>query len=224
MLGLEAKYSCLCAAMMGIHPCHVGQDFEQQLYQVEEWLGKRSFAAMGEIGMDLHWDRTYQGQQEEALAIQLGWAKQYQLPVVIHCRKGFEETLGLLEQHQDGSLRGIFHCFSGSLAEAERVIGLGFYLGIGGIVTFKNAGLAPVVAALDLKHMVLETDSPYLAPIPHKGKRNEPAYLVHIAGEIATSHQVELETVAAITTANARAVFSRPLTTLHGSVDTADPL
>ena len=208
MLALEAKYPRLCTAMMGIHPCHVGQDFEQQLYHVERWLGKRSFAAMGEIGMDLHWDRTYKAQQEEALAIQLAWAKQYQLPVAIHCRGGFEETLRLLEQHQDGTLRGIFHCFSGSLAEAERVIALGFYLGIGGIVTFKNAGLAQVVAAINLRHIVLETDSPYLAPTPHRGKRNEPTYLVHIAAQIATSQQVDLETVAAITTANARDVFN----------------
>ena len=141
------------------------------------------------------------------MVIQLAWAKQYQLPVAIHCRAGFEEVFRLLEQHQDGGLRGIFHCFSGSLAEAKRAIELGFYLGIGGIVTFKNAGLASVIAAVDLKHIVLETDSPYLAPTPYRGKRNEPAYLVHIAERVATIHGVDLATVAAITTANAKHVF-----------------
>ena len=208
MLALEAKYPALCAPMIGIHPCYIKQDFDKQLYQVEAWLGKHAFAAMGEIGIDLHWDSTYQAQQEEALAIQLAWAKQYQLPVVIHCRKGFKETFRLLAQHQDGTLKGIFHCFSGSLAEAKQLIALGFYLGIGGLVTFKNTGLAQTVAAIDLKHIVLETDSPYLAPTPHRGNRNEPAYLVHIAAQIATSQQVDLATVATVTTANAKEVFA----------------
>lgn len=208
MLALEANYPRLCAAMTGIHPCHIGQNFEQQLYQVEDWLGKRSFVALGEIGMDLHWDTTYKAQQEEALAVQLALARQHQLPIVIHCRKAFKEVIRLLEQHQDGTLRGIFHCFSGSLAEAEQVIELGLYLGVGGIVTFKNTGLAQVVAAVDLKHIVLETDSPYLAPTPHRGRRNEPTYLIHIAAQLAACQQVDLKTVAAITTANARAIFN----------------
>ena len=209
MLALEAKYPALCAAMIGIHPCAIQQDFNKQLYEVEAWLGKRTFAAMGEIGIDLYRDTTYQAQQEQALAIQLAWAKQYQMPIAIHCRKGFPQVIRLLEQHQDGTLKGIFHCFSGTLAEAEQIIALGFYLGIGGLVTFKNAGLAQRVAAIDLAHMVLETDSPYLAPTPYRGRRNEPAYLVHIAMQLATSHKVDLATVAAITTTNARKVFER---------------
>lgn len=207
MLALEAQYPDLCAAMIGIHPCHIGQDFQKQLTHVETWLSKRPFAAMGEIGIDLYRDKTYQAQQEEALAIQLKWAQQYQLPVVIHCRAGMQTTLQLLEKYQDGNLRGIFHCFSGNLQEAERITALGFYLGIGGIVTFKNAGLDQVVKAIDLDHLVLETDAPYLAPTPHRGQRNEPAYLLHIAEKIAALKAIDLKTVARVTTANAINVF-----------------
>ena len=207
MLGLEAQYPNHCAAMMGIHPCHIGSDFQQQLYQVETWLGKRKFAAIGEVGIDLYRDKTYRHEQIEAFATQLAWAKQYQLPVVIHCRSGFDEAFEVLERYQDGSLRGIFHCFSGSLQEAARIVALGFYMGIGGIVTFENAGLASVVAKLNLDHLVLETDAPFLAPVPYRGKRNEPAYLRYIAEKIAALHHVELATVAQRTTNNAKKVF-----------------
>lgn len=207
MLTLEAQYPDHCVAMMGIHPCHIGPDFQQQLYQVEAWLNRRKFAAIGEVGVDLYRDTTYQQEQEEAFAVQLAWAKQHQLPVVIHCRGSFEETFRVLEKHQDGSLRGIFHCFGGSLQDAERVIDLGFYMGIGGIVTFKNAGVAAVVAATGLDHLVLETDAPYLAPVPRRGQRNEPAYLLHIAEKVAALHSVDLATVAQRTTANAKKVF-----------------
>ena len=207
MLALEAQHPDYCAAMMGVHPCHIDTQFEQQLAQVENWLGKRPFAAIGEVGMDLYRDKTFQAQQEEALAIQLSWAQQYQLPVSIHCRTALEETLRILEKYQDGRLKGIFHCFSGTLKEAERILALGFYLGIGGIVTFKNAGLDQVVAALDLENLVLETDAPYLAPAPHRGKRNEPAHLLYIAEKVAELKGVDLATVAQTTTANAKEVF-----------------
>jgi TatD DNase family protein len=207
MLEVEAKYPQTCAAMIGIHPCHILDDFEQQLVEVENWLSKRRFAAIGEVGIDLYRDQSYQIQQQEAFATQIAWAKQYQLPLIIHCRNAFEETLQLLETHQDGSLKGIFHCFSGNLAEAKRIIELGFYLGIGGVLTFKNAGLAEVVGDLVLEHLVLETDSPYLAPAPYRGKRNEPSYLPYVAAHMASIYQVETATVAAITTANAKQVF-----------------
>lgn len=207
MLKLESQYPNLCAAMMGIHPCYIGRDFQKQLAHVATWLAKRSFAAIGEIGIDLYRDKTYQAQQEEAFAVQLHWAQQYQLPVVIHCRAGMNVTLRLLEKHQNGQLKGIFHCFSGSLEEAERIMALGFYLGIGGIVTFKNAGLDKIVAAIDLDYLVLETDAPYLAPTPHRGQRNEPAYLLHIAEKIATLKAIDVATVAQVTTANAMNVF-----------------
>jgi len=207
MLALEEQYPDLCVAIIGIHPCYIGQDFQKQLSHVENWLSKRSFAAVGEIGIDLYREKTYQAQQEEALVIQLNWAKQYRLPVVIHCRGGMETTLQLLERHQDGHLRGIFHCFSGSLAEAERIIALGFYLGVGGMVTFKNVALAQIVTAITLDHLVLETDAPYLAPTPYRGQRNEPAYLLNIATKLAELKAVDIETVAQVTTDNAIKVF-----------------
>jgi TatD DNase family protein len=207
MLELEAQYPVLCAAMIGIHPCYIKDDFQQQLYQIETWLSKRSFIAMGEVGLDLYRDTTYQDLQQEVLAIQLNWAKQYNLPIVIHTRQAFKETIQLLEKYQDGSLRGVFHCFSGSLAEAEQVIALGFHLGIGGIITFKNSGLAELISNIDLQYLVLETDSPYLAPVPYRGKRNEPGYLPYIAAAIASSKQVDIEIVASTTTSNAKKVF-----------------
>ena len=207
MLALEEHYPTLCSAMIGIHPCYIKEDFQQQLYQIESWLNKRSFIAMGEVGLDLYRDTIYQVLQEEALTIQLNWAKQYKLPIVIHTRQAFKETIHLLEKYQDGTLRGVFHCFSGTLAEAEQIIALGFHLGIGGIITFKNAGLAELIAKIDLQHLVLETDSPYLAPVPYRGKRNESSYLPYVAAAIASTKQIDITTVASVTTANAKKVF-----------------
>lgn len=207
MLALEAKYPTLCAAMIGIHPCYINEKFQQQLYQIESWLGKRNFIAMGEVGIDLYRDKTHQALQEEVLEIQLSWAKKYNLPIVIHTRQAFNETIHILEKHQDGSLKGVFHCFSGTLEEAEKVIKLGFYLGIGGIVTFKNSDLAKLITNLDLQNIVLETDSPYLAPTPYRGKRNDPSYLPYIAGTIAQCQQVDIQIVAAVTTANVKHIF-----------------
>lgn len=207
MLALEDQYPDLCHAMIGMHPCYIGKDFQKQLAQMETWLGRRSFVAIGEIGIDLYRDKTYQAQQEEALTIQLGWAQQYHLPIVIHCRGGIQYVLKLIEKYQGGSLRGIFHCFSGNLQEAEQIIALGFYVGVGGIITFKNSDLERVVAAIHLDHLVLETDAPYLAPTPYRGQRNEPGYLYHIAQKIAAIKGVALATVAQATTANAINVF-----------------
>jgi TatD DNase family protein len=207
MLALESQYPDLCAAMIGIHPCYIDRAFQKKLEHVEIWLAKRPFAAVGEIGIDLYRNKTYQAQQEEAFTTQLKWAQQYRLPVIVHCRGGLESIFRILENHQNGRLKGIFHCFSGSLQEAERIIALGFYLGIGGMITFKNAGLDRVVQAISLDHLVLETDAPYLAPTPHRGQRNEPAYLLHTAEKIATLKAIDLETVARVTTANAINVF-----------------
>ncbi|MHA7877485.1 MAG: TatD family hydrolase [Bacteroidota bacterium] len=209
MVALENRYPDLCAAMIGIHPCYIDHSFEKQLAQVEAWLAKHPFIGIGEIGIDLYRAKTYQAQQAEALAIQLIWAQQYRLPVVIHCREGMEITLQLLEKYQDGRLKGIFHCFGGSLKEAERIIELGFYIGVGGMVTFKNAGLDRTVAAIGLEHLVLETDAPYLAPTPYRGKRNEPAYLFHIASKIAEIKASHVAMIAQVTTANARSVFKK---------------
>lgn len=194
--------------MMGLHPCSVKPDtYTQELKHVEEWLYKRSFVAIGEIGIDLHWDTTTKAIQMAAFEEQIRWAIDLDLPIVIHSRKSTNEVIEVLAANQHPKLRGIFHCFGGSVEEANKIIALGFKLGIGGVVTFKNAGLDKTVAEIDLEHIVLETDAPYLTPAPYRGKRNEPAYLKLIAQKIAEVKEISLETVAKQTSANARVVF-----------------
>lgn len=207
MLEFELKHPANCFSMMGLHPCSVKKDFEKELYLVEQWLGKRKFAAVGEMGTDLHWDKTFWEQQKEAFVIQVKWAKQYRLPLVIHCRESMAETIELLQPHADGILTGIFHCFSGNAEQAKKIIEMGFYLGIGGVVTFKNGGLDTVLPELSLENLVLETDSPYLAPVPHRGKRNEPSYIPLIAEKIMELMKVTNEELQMITTANAARIF-----------------
>jgi TatD DNase family protein len=209
MLELENQYPDQCVPMMGLHPCYVKKDFQKELYWVEEWLNKRTFLAVGEIGLDFHWDTTYRAQQEEAFQVQVRLAHQYGLPIVIHCRKSFAETVALLEELAIPGLRGIFHCFSGDLKDARKVIELDFLLGIGGVVTFKNGGLDQVLPQIDLEHIVLETDCPYLAPVPYRGKRNESGYLPTIAQKIADLKRVSLEVVAEASTRNALALTQR---------------
>lgn len=207
MLELELKYPASCFPMMGLHPCSVKKDFNKELYIVESWLARRKFVAIGEMGTDLYWDKTFWGQQQEAFHIQAGWAKQYGLPIVIHCRESIDETIDMVEKLQDGKLKGIFHCFSGSVAQARRITSLGFHLGLGGVSTFKNSGMDQVIPELDLDNIVLETDSPYLAPVPWRGKRNEPSYIPVIADRIRTLKKVTMEELKAITCRNARRVF-----------------
>jgi len=207
MLELESRYNETCIAMMGLHPCSVKKDFERELYIVEEWLSKRKFSAVGEIGTDLYWDKTFWEQQKEAFVIQMNWAKKYKLPVVIHCRESMDETIELVEQLQDGALTGIFHCYSGTVEQAERIVKLNFMLGIGGVSTFKKAGMDKVIPELPLDNLVLETDSPYLAPVPHRGKRNEPSYIPLIADKIAEYKRMKIEEVQTATTRNALALF-----------------
>jgi TatD DNase family protein len=207
MLEVEYKHPRQCFSMMGLHPCSVKKDFESELYRVEEWLSKRKFAAVGEMGTDLHWDKTFWDQQKEAFQIQVGWAKKYHLPIVIHCRESMDETIELLEPMLDGTLTGIFHCFSGNLEQANKIIAMGFYLGIGGVVTFKNGGLDKILPDIDLANVVLETDSPYLAPTPHRGKRNRPLYIPLIANKIAEIKKISPEEVKLITTKNALNLF-----------------
>ncbi len=209
MLELEEKYPGHCIPMMGLHPCHVNENFEKELSIVEEWLEKRKFSAVGEIGMDLYWDKTFGQQQREAFKIQIGFAKKYQIPIVIHNREAFEETITIVEQEKDEKLEGIFHCFTGTAAEAKRIVDLGFFMGIGGVATFKNGGLDKVIPEIGLDRLVLETDSPYLAPAPYRGKRNEPAYIPIIAEKIAGYLQISKEEVAAKTTKNANTVFRK---------------
>jgi len=207
MLEVEHRYPHQCFSMMGLHPCSVKKDFENELYKVEEWLSKRRFAAVGEIGTDLYWENTFWEQQQEAFRIQVGWARKYRLPLVIHCRESIDQTIQLLEPLMDGKLTGIFHCFSGNLEQARKIISMGFYLGIGGVVTFKNGGLDTVLNEIALENLVLETDSPYLAPTPHRGKRNTPLYIPHIANKLAEVKKIPLEEVRTITSNNALTLF-----------------
>lgn len=207
MLATEAAYPQVCRSMMGLHPCYVDANVEQTLATIYSWFSKHSFIAVGEIGIDLYWDKTYKAEQEHAFITQLNWAKEMQLPVVIHTRDSIQETLALLEKEQDGSLRGVFHCFGGSVEEAKAINDLGFHLGLGGVSTFKNGGMDKVIPQLDMNSVILETDCPYLAPVPHRGKRNEPAYTQLVAHRIAELRELTIEQVDQITTMNAKALF-----------------
>jgi TatD DNase family protein len=204
MMDLVTKYPNQCRPMMGLHPCYVKEDFEKELYIVEEWLNKEKFIAIGEIGMDLYWDKTFVKQQEEAFLTQCILAKKHNLWIDIHCRNAFWETVALIEKNADPNLKGIFHCFTGTLEEAQKAIELGFLLGIGGVATFKNGGLDKVLPFIDLQHIALETDAPYLAPVPHRGKRNEPIYLEIIAKKVGDLMGIGLEKVFEQTSLNAK--------------------
>jgi TatD DNase family protein len=207
MLALEEHYPQHCYAMMGVHPCSIEANFEKELKIAEEWLTKRKFIAVGEIGLDYYWSMEFVEQQKEAFRIQVNWAKHHRLPIVIHCRDSFQDTVSLLNDMGTENLTGVFHCFTGTLEDAQTAIALGFKLGIGGVSTFKNGGLDKVIPFVDLRHLVLETDSPYLAPVPHRGKRNETSYIPLIAQRVADLQQVSLATVAEVTTQNALELF-----------------
>lgn len=207
LLALEAAHPEICIAMMGLHPCYVKENYEEELRKVEDWFSRRKFAAVGEIGLDFYWDRNYDAQQYEAFRRQLELAKQYKVPVSIHSRNATLECIKEVKALQDGGLSGVFHCFSGSYELAKEVVKLGFYLGIGGVVTYKNGGLPEVLKQIPLEHIVLETDAPYLSPVPYRGKRNQPAYLTPITEKLSDIYGVSTETIGAITTANANRLF-----------------
>lgn len=208
LLALAKKYPDNMFRMMGLHPCSVKADYQQELEHVEKMLSAHQVVAIGEIGIDLYWDKTFFKEQQAAFRYQIRLAKANNLPFVIHCRDAFDEIFEILDEENDENMRGIFHCFTGNLEQAQKIINYGgFKLGIGGVVTFKNAGLDKVVEQLDLAHLVLETDAPYLAPVPYRGKRNESTYLIEIATKIASLKQVSLEEVASITTKNSIEVF-----------------
>ncbi|MBL7901364.1 MAG: TatD family hydrolase [Bacteroidia bacterium] len=209
MLNLERDYPEHCFPMMGLHPCSVNQNVKAELTTIREWLDKRPFAGIGEIGLDLYWDKTYFKEQQEAFARQIEWALELDYPIVIHVRNAFKETLELLAAFKVLP-RGIFHCFSGTLPEAEQILALGkFKLGIGGVLTFKNSGLDKVVQDIDIKHLVLETDAPYLAPVPFRGKRNEPSYILEVARKLAELKSMEIHQLAEITSQNAEEIFKK---------------
>lgn len=208
LLALVKKYPEHCFPMMGLHPSSVKKNYNDKLEKIQEYLTKSNFIAIGEIGIDLYWDNTYRKEQMTAFREQVSLALKYQLPVVIHVRESFEEVFQILNEFKPNYPKGIFHSFTGGKIHARRAIEMGFKLGIGGIVTFKNSGLDIVVKDIDTKHIVLETDSPYLAPVPKRGKRNESSYLVYTARKIAELHKVTVEEIADITTHNAKKLFN----------------
>ncbi len=207
MFQLERQFPGKCFTMMGLHPCSVKENYREELKIVQDWLLKRKFAAVGETGLDSYWDRTFETQQYDAFHQQIEWALQYDLPIVIHSRDSTRECIDIVQQHQKGALKGIFHCFGSDYESASRIISLGFYLGIGGILTYKNSGLASVLQKIPLEHLVLETDAPYLSPVPFRGKRNESSYLKYIVAKLASVKGISIEEVAAITTSNAEKIF-----------------
>lgn len=208
MHALAEAYPGKMFPTMGLHPSSVKDDFSTLLDRMEDDLNNGTFYGIGETGLDYYWDMTYQAQQKESLVRHIAWAKQWKLPIILHTRDAFDDTFELIAKHYDENLTGIFHCFSGTVEEAKQVLSLeGFYLGIGGVLTFKNSGLDAVVAELPLDRLVLETDSPYLTPAPHRGKRNESSYLRLVAEKLAAVKGIEVEEVEKITTANADRVF-----------------
>ncbi|MFD2872219.1 TatD family hydrolase [Mucilaginibacter ximonensis] len=204
---LVKEYPDMCYPMLGMHPCSVKEGWKAELQVIRDSHKDNTIYAIGEIGIDLYWDKTTLDIQVQAFREQINWAKSLKLPIVIHCRDAFNEVFEVLEQENDDDLHGIFHCFTGNLEQAQRAIDLGFYLGIGGVVTYKNGGLDKFLQQIDLSHIVLETDSPYLTPVPHRGKPNESSYLIYVAQKVAELYQTDISTVADITTANSKKIF-----------------
>lgn len=208
MLDLEKNFPKEMHLMMGLHPTSVQPDtYEFELEEVKKWLDKRSFSAVGEIGIDLYWDKTNLDIQQIAFKQQIHWAKEKGLPIVIHCRESFDEIFEVLEEERDEKLYGIFHCFTGDLSQAKRAIGFNMKLGIGGVVTFKNGKIDQFLKEISLGHIVLETDSPYLAPVPYRGKRNESAYLSKVVKKLSEIYELSEKEIAQTTSQNALSVF-----------------
>ncbi|MCK9412194.1 MAG: TatD family hydrolase [Prolixibacteraceae bacterium] len=193
--------------LVGLHPTSVKEDFRKELQILEYWLGKRKFYGIGEIGIDLFWDKSFLEEQIEAFTTQIGWAKNRSLPIVIHVRESFDEVMEQLRKVHTPGLQGVFHSFTGTLEQAEQIIELGFKIGINGIITFKNSDLGETIQKIDPSHLLIETDSPWLAPVPHRGKRNECSYVVNVAAKIAELHNTSIENIAAITSKNAKELF-----------------
>jgi len=193
--------------MMGLHPTSVKENYKEELLHVKEWIDKRDFYAIGEIGIDLYWDKSFLKQQQEVFRTQIKWAKEKKLPIVIHCRQAFDEIFEVLESEKYDSLRGIFHCFTGNLEQAQKAISYNMKLGIGGVVTFKNGKIDQFLKEIDLKHIVLETDAPYLAPKPFRGKRNESAYIINVVDKLVDIYGLSFDEIAKITTDNSKVVF-----------------
>ena len=207
MLKVEAQFPAHCIAMMGLHPCSVKENVKEELAIIETQLQKRKFIAIGEIGLDYYWDKTFLTQQMEAFQIQMQWALDYKLPIAIHTRNAMGETIEAVKPFAKKGLRGIFHCFSGSKESAEQIISMGFHLGLGGVLTYKNAGVAEAIKDIPMEWLVLETDTPYLSPVPYRGKTNEPSYMIQVAMKLAEIKNLPLHEIGAITTSNAEKLF-----------------
>ena len=209
MLATELAYPDVCHAMMGVHPTYIKENYQDELRIAQSWLEKRDFCAVGEIGLDYYWDKTFAKEQQVAFRTQIEWSLQYKLPIVIHTREATKDTLDIVRDYVSQGVYGVFHCFSGSLETAKQMIDMGFYLGIGGVLTYPKAGLQEVVKQIDLEHFVLETDAPYLTPVPFRGKRNESAYIKIIAEKLAELKEVPIGSVEEITTKNAMHLFRK---------------
>lgn len=208
MLKLEAEYPDNCLAMMGVHPCSVTADPNPELDIAWKYLQSRPFIAVGEIGLDFHWDLSFVEQQYQAFRRQAQWAVDLNRPIVIHSRKSTDECIGVVKEFYANGLKGVFHCFSGTADQAKQIIDLGFYLGIGGVLTYKNSGLDEAIRDIPLEWLLLETDAPYLTPVPHRGKRNEPSYIPYIVDKLATLKGVSHDEIARVTTANTEKLFA----------------
>ena len=208
MHSLKGKYPDNIYLMSGLHPTNVKENFNDELEFVVNSLKTQDYVAIGEIGIDLYWDKSFLNEQQEAFEFQIRLAIKHDLPIVIHCRDAFDEIFEILDKENCDKLRGVFHCFTGTLEQAKRAIDLGFVLGIGGVVTFKNGGIDKFLNQIDLKHIVLETDSPYLAPVPHRGKRNESSYIMYVVEKLSEIYGLSKEEIADITTKNAEKVFA----------------
>lgn len=207
MFALEKKYPNHMHLMTGVHPTHVKENYKEELNHVASLLKKRSFCALGEIGIDLYWDKTFLKEQQEAFDLQIQWAKEHKLPFVIHCRDAFDEVFEVLDGHDSKDLRGIFHCFTGTLDQAKQALSYNLKLGIGGVVTFKNGKIDQFLNQIPLSEIVLETDAPYLAPVPFRGKRNESSYIQEVASKVAEVYNLPFAEIAAVTSKNALAIF-----------------
>ena len=207
MFALEKKYPNHMHLMTGVHPTHVKENYKEELNHVTSLLKQRSFCALGEIGIDLYWDKTFLKEQQEAFDLQIQWAKEHKLPFVIHCRDAFDEVFEVLDGHDSKDLRGIFHCFTGTLDQAKQALSYNLKLGIGGVVTFKNGKIDQFLNQIPLSEIVLETDAPYLAPVPFRGKRNESSYIQEVASKVAEVYNLPFAEIAAVTSKNALAIF-----------------
>ncbi len=209
LVNLAKEFPALCRPMMGLHPCYVKENYREELKIARDHLEQGVFVAVGEIGLDFYWDKTFSEQQYLAFEEQIRWALEFDLPIAIHSRNSTDECIDVVRRNQNGKLKGVFHCFSGNEEQARQIMDLGFYLGIGGVVTFKNGGLDKVFETIGLERVVLETDAPYLAPVPYRGKRNEPAYLKYVVEKLAGLKNVSIENIAEITELNVLELFGK---------------